>query len=175
MAAGILLNCLLPIKARRNPLMILLVPSVVIKGGRLNLAMKMELNRPSRRPMIMPHSSRTAMGAEFQYRPKRRETVCMANTAMAIKDRSMPPEIITTRLPMARMPVSVILFKTSKRFLTVKKEGLTRPKTIHIRAMTANRKNSLDFTILRRFIPLPSHRRLRSRRAPGPLPWCRRC
>ena len=63
MAAGILLICLLPMKASKKPLMILLVPRVTMNEGRRNRAIKMELNMPSTTPMRAPTANSSSMGA----------------------------------------------------------------------------------------------------------------
>ncbi len=46
---------------------------------------------------------------------------------MAVKDTSMPPDTITISTPIAKMPVTMMLRKRSKRLAIVKKVGLMRP------------------------------------------------
>ena len=44
--------------------------------------------------------------------------------ATAAKDMSIPPEISTSKTPIARIPENAVLFKRSNRFSKVKKFGL---------------------------------------------------
>jgi len=51
----------------------------------------------------------------------------MAKTATAVKETSMPPEMMTSSTPMAKMPMTIELRRRSKTLATVKKTGLMMP------------------------------------------------
>ena len=63
--------------------------------------------------------------ARLPVKPSRIFTVTnMETVAIAVKEMSIPPESITTKTPMAIVPMMELLFSTSKMFSSDRKEEL---------------------------------------------------
>ena len=105
------------------PWKMLEVPRVTIIVERRNWWMRKALMQPNPTP-IAP-ARRKASGRLPSKRSSSRTVTYMATVAMAGKDRSIPPESITTNTPIAMVPMIELLFRMSNMFSAVKNEPLT--------------------------------------------------
>jgi len=99
-----------------------MVAIVVMIGGMVNIWMSKPLILPSIKATIIAMAK--AESIEPPYLRQRVMLVYSDMVATAAKDMSIPPEISTSRTPIARIPENAVLFNKSNRFSKVKKFGL---------------------------------------------------
>jgi hypothetical protein len=93
---------------------------------------------PSKIPMIAAIKNTKKM---FKLSPIRRSKTAIVypdTVAIAVNEISIPPEISTKSIPMAKVPINEALFNKSKKFSSVKKAGLMSDTTATNMTITAN-------------------------------------
>ena len=133
--------------SRASPRTAVMVPNVMMKGGRSPTATPMPFTRPTPRPAsmaairarirgLLPWPSRAARMPE--------------KATVEPTDMSNPPEMMTNIIPKARIPLMDACFRMLTRFLGVMKLGLriVRPMTITMKMTKIKYSLISDFRVL---------------------------
>ena len=119
-----------PTKVSSAPLMMPCVPSVTISVGSLNRAITTPLTKPSAAPMARASSTAPTSPVPKPPDPNAVTVVYPAKMAIAAKETSIPPEMMTSRTPSAKMSGTIELRTIANSVDTEKKVGLSSDITM---------------------------------------------
>ena len=138
-----------PMNVRRNPRNTDRVPNVTIRVGRRQITTKNPLIAPRNAPIPMEIAKMKYHGMSGITAKVNTVVEYMANTAMAVKLTSIPPEINTIIAATARMPMTTDARIRSVSVVTDKKSGSEKVARIQNAMITT--ATNVSFFVARAF------------------------
>jgi len=136
---------IVPTKARSAPRKRFCVPNVTIKEGNLNVVIKNALTSPRRIPINVDTKNITPIEPVHCRAINAFVVTYIEKAAIAIKETSIPPDIVTNSTPIPNMLRTRHALNTLNQLPIVKKLGFINPNSIDSPIIKIISKISFDF------------------------------